>query len=404
MDARPRAVAATQAAFPVARRLVLVFPGFEALPVEAFARRFIREAGRTAPVYGMVIAMPDKAEATAIADGVTAAAFSADASGDGWRTVSEIVHYAIDDHSYSRRSDIARLLTGLGALSDFVVTGTFFRFVRTSWRYGLFFAYPLLITLVLLAAALLVGLLPTRWFGWPALFVSVPAGLLVFLAGLRVASRRAYLLLMMDDWAFARDIARGRKPEITARIAAVAADAVARIHRSDADEIVFAAHSFGAFTAMFALSAALEASVLGGRRPGLMTVGSSLLKVALHPGAKALRAATATVVRAGVPWLDVQSLTDPINFYKSDPARDLGIAGGTPPNTIRVRFRSQLSPQSYRAIRRDLFRTHRQYVYAVERRHHYSFHAMLCGPEPFAEVTARGGLRDTWADSGAASP
>ena len=59
-------------------------------------------------------------------------------------------------------------------------------------------------------------------------------------------------------------------------------------------------------------------------RYGLMTVGSSLLKIALHPAAKRLRGAVATIVRAGGPWLDVQSLTDILNFYGSKPARASG--------------------------------------------------------------------------------
>ena len=36
-------------------RLVLMFPGFEPIPVEAHCRRFVREAAKTAPVYGMTI-------------------------------------------------------------------------------------------------------------------------------------------------------------------------------------------------------------------------------------------------------------------------------------------------------------------------------------------------------------
>ena len=59
------------------------------------------------------------------------------------------------------------------------------------------------------------------------------------------------------------------------------------------------------------------------RRYGLLTVGSSLLKVALHPAAQALRKNVETVASSKTIWIDVQSLTDPMNFYKSDPVRDL---------------------------------------------------------------------------------
>ena len=56
-----------------------------------------------------------------------------------------------------------------------------------------------------------------------------------------------------------------------------------------------------------------------------------------------------------------------------------------------MRFRNQLDPATYRAIKRDFFRVHRQFVFGVERRSHYAYHAILCGPEPFAEVARRGG-------------
>ena len=41
----------------VSSRLVLMFPGFEPIPVEAHCRRFVREALKTAPVYGMTMEM-----------------------------------------------------------------------------------------------------------------------------------------------------------------------------------------------------------------------------------------------------------------------------------------------------------------------------------------------------------
>jgi hypothetical protein len=90
--------------------------------------------------------------------------------------------------------------------------------------------------------------------------------------------------------------------------------------------------------------------------------------------------------------VDVQALTDPMNFYKSDPVRDLKLAGGTSPVLVRVRFRSQLCEEAYNAIRRNFFRVHRQFVFGVEKRTHYSWHAILCGPERFANVAAQGGL------------
>jgi hypothetical protein len=144
---------------------------------------------------------------------------------------------------------------------------------------------------------------------------------------------------------------------------------------------------------------ALESVLRHRRKPietGLLTTGSSLLKVALHPAATKLRDAVAAIIANSLTWIDVQSLTDPINFYGSDPKKALGITAGKGPRIVRVRFRKQLGKSTYRSIKYNFFRVHRQFVYAAERRTGYSFHAILCGPQPLSEIAAHGGLARRW--------
>jgi hypothetical protein len=373
----------------VTRRLALVFPGFEPIPVEAHCARFIREAKKNAPVFDMKIGTSEPAF---VRDGISTAGFTAHASGEGWQTDTEIVLYGLGDlnDAYAERGAVLRTLSGLAALADFVATGTFFRFVRTSWRYGLFFLYPV----ILLLAATLVGALVAcslpgdREFRWVA-------GLIAFVLALWLASAKMHFLLMMDDWACARDIARGGSSDIGERIGLIEADVRRRIETADADEILLAAHSFGAITAVLALESVLRHR----RKPietGLLTTGSSLLKVALHPAAEKLRNAVAAIVAGPVSWIDVQSLTDPINFYGSNPKKALCIGTGKDPRIIRVRFRNQLGERTYRSIKYNFFRVHRQFVYASEKRTGYSFPAILCGPQRLSEIAANGGLADHW--------
>ncbi|HVW55596.1 MAG TPA: hypothetical protein VHC00_07940 [Rhizobiaceae bacterium] len=374
---------------PVRRRLALVFPGFEPLPVEAHCARFIREAKRTAAAYSMTLSMSDPVYSEA---GLRVGTIAADASGEGWHTQTEIVVYGLGDlnAAYAARNPVMRLLTGLSALADFILTGTFFRFVWTSWRYSLFFLYPLITLFGVLAIAVAIGLfLPVsaaiRWC----------AAALVFIGLLWLASKRMYFLLMMDDWAFARDMAREKRPDVAERIAAVAADMERRLSAPDLEEIVLAAHSFGAITVMLAMASLLSKG-RDMRGAGLLTVGSSLLKVALHPAASRLRQAVGIIAKSPVAWVDCQSLTDPMNFYGSKPLHTLGIGEGREARTVHVRFRTQLKPETYRAIKHDFFRVHRQFVYGVEKRNPYSFHAILCGPEPFAAFAERGKLSESW--------
>jgi hypothetical protein len=159
--------------------------------------------------------------------------------------------------------------------------------------------------------------------------------------------------------------------------------------------VLFAVHSFGAIAAVLMMADVLR-SGRAGQRLMLLTAGSSLLKVALHPSAKRLREAVETIVAADRPWLDAQSLTDLLNFYGTKPAELLTGRTGSNQNTTKVRFRNQLEAATYKAIKRDFFRVHRQFVFGVERRSHYSYHAILCGPEPFPAVVRRGGLLEDW--------
>jgi len=386
---------------PVTSRLVLMFPGFEPIPVEAHCRRFQREAAKTAPVYGMTVEQSAVTVEPHPEAGIPTGTFTVRASGEGWSTRSDIVIYGLGEinESYAAANPALRIVRGIVALVDFIVTGTFFRYLGTGIRYGLFFIFPLL---VLIAAVLAAWL--GHWLG--VSFVTIAPSLagwllaaVAFVAIIWLASRRLHFLLVMDDWVFARDLARGRRPDIDARFARLSADVARRLTATDAGEVLFAAHSFGAIAAAMALADALQT---GSRieRTGLLTVGSSLLKIALHPAAGRLRGAVKAIVEADIPWLDVQSLTDILNFYGTKPAELIAGRSGPNQNTTKVRFRSQLEGATYRAIKRDFFRVHRQFVYGVERRSHYSYHAILCGPEPFGDIERRGGLRDDWSAFG----
>jgi hypothetical protein len=372
-------------------RLVVLLPGFEHMPVEAHHRRFIREAAKTAPVYDMSVTESKPLRLSSTDGAVASGEFSLHATGQGWSATTDFILYGLGDITlfYASRNPLRRLASGLFSLVDFVATGTFFRFVTTSWRYALFFIYPLLICCVILAAAAGVGKFASIYNGAPlGVLIAVIVAALLFW----VAASKFHFLLLMDDWTFARDMARGKRPEVMRKLDRVVADAAARINdAAPGTEIVVAAHSLGAVCAIPLLDAALQKH--SSRRCGLLTVGSSLLKVALHPAARPLRRSVETVAASRTIWIDVQSLTDPMNFYQSDPVRDLGIQSGTSPILVRVRFRNQLCDEAYKAIKRDFFRVHRQFVFGVEKRTHYSWHAILCGPELFADVAARGGLR-----------
>lgn len=374
------------------KRLVILLPGFEHMPVEAHYRRFVREASKTAPVYDMGPTEPSPLYVDTVDNSISVGRFSLDTKGDDWSAHTDFALYGLGDITqfYASRNPVTRLLSGLFALLDFIISGTFFRFVMTSWRYALFFVYPLLVIAGIIVASASAGYLIDDVFPHSP-FVLPGAGLLAAICLLWFSASKLHLLLLMDDWTFARDMARGKRPEVMKKMEHVITHAASLISEAPADtEIIVAAHSLGAICALPVIDEALKRNK--SRRYGLLTVGSSLLKVALHPSAARLRDCVANVAQSNTTWIDAQSLTDPMNFYKSDPIRDLDIAKGKSPVLMQVRFRHQLCEESYKAIRRDFFRVHRQFVFGVDKRTRYSWHAILCGPQRFADIAARGGL------------
>ncbi|MCP3056606.1 hypothetical protein [Aurantimonas marianensis] len=376
----------------IEKRLVFVFPGFEPMLATAHMERFRRAAERSASIWAAELRL-DQAKPSASAPADTLfPSLHATLGGTGWRTETELIFCEWGDliFAYRSRPAIERLSRGLLALTDFLVTGTVFHYCRVSWRYAFFFAFPI----VVITAALLIGwlvhtALTALLAGTAGSAIGSVLGFVAALAWLFLAERRWHLLTAMDDWALARDLCRERNPALSARIERQAEEIAALAAASEAGEIVVAAHSLGASFAVLALDRALADGHLESRQWHILTVGSSLLKTALHPAARTQRAAVRRLVADHrIAWTDCQGLSDPINFYNSNPATSLGLRQGRTPLVVRVHFRRLVSPPTYRRIKRDFFRLHRQFVLAVERRCPYSFHMLLLGPRPLADFAA----------------
>lgn len=376
----------------IKRRLVLFFPGFEPLGAEKHRLRFERAAQKSAPLYDVEISCGPLIETEAGLPG-----FTVSAAGEAWETNTDFVIFDWSGilEEFEERSIFTRCFFGLKALLTFALNGTLFAYLKTSWRYGFFFFYPL----ILIAAACLTGWLVGSFIShYTNILVGFITTLIVTGTLLWVAAQKAHLLLIMDDWAFAASISTGLRvdPASIPYRFRIALERLATGSRHD--EILVFAHSLGAVFAVDALSAALT------KKPDLklnfMTVGSSLLKIALNPDAKNLRESVKTIVKSSTKWGDWQALTDVISFYGSNPAISLGITEGNAPKTINVRFRHMLSPLTYDKQKRNFFRTHRQFVLATEIRYPYSFHLIATGPVPFSIILENNGL--SGADRGAA--
>lgn len=361
----------------VTQRLALLFPGFEPLDAEAHYRRFVRGTELTAKVWGVEIGTGLLKREGDLG--------RFDITSGGTRTEFLFCDLAPVMQVMSSRYFAARIARGLSAQISFILNGTLLGYLRTSWRYGLFFLYPLLMLAVISAISLLAAKV-----GGPLL------GLVQFAFLLWLICKHAHFLLMMDLWHYANVLACGRTGNeltLTARLADASERAVReREAAGGLDEIIVSGHSIGAALAV-ELADRLRASAV--KTPvHVLTLGSGLLQVALHPKAARLRDMTKRLLQSGTQWLDVQALIDPINFLHSHLDKTYGIAA---PNyrEIIIRMRHVLSDATYRRIKYNLFRVHRQFVLPVEVKQHYSFHKIVSGLIPFADIVRAGGLPES---------
>lgn len=361
----------------IRQRLVLFFPGFEPLDGEAHYRRFARAAQMTGALWGASIETGPLTQTGSLAE---------------FEIVSEgtQTHFVICDLArvmtvMSGRNFAARLGRGLFAQMTFIFNGTLFAYLRTSWRYGLFFLYPLVMLGLMAGASYAAGM-----FGGPLVGLALFAGLFW------LAWRHAHLLLIMDLWHYARLLATGGGTEeikgTEALVAAAELCALERIVKGGVDEIVIAGHSVGAALAVELTDRLAQRRLAA--TVNVLTLGSDYLQVALHPKAERFRNMGKRLISSGTHWLDVQALIDPINFLHSQLDRKFGIAALNYREII-VRMRHLLTPQTYNRIKFDMFRVHRQYVLPVEVRQGFSFHRIVTGPAAFSAIVSAGGLPES---------
>ena len=355
---------------PTRRRVVLHVPGYEPLDTAGQERRLRRVLTQSATVWSLRL---ETSMAKTSDDGVVRA-FAARMAGPGWATAAEIRILGWHD-LVARDLEVplpVRMLRGAGALVALLANGTLGRYRAAHWRYLLFALLPVAMLAGALLAGMLAALAAGGWMGL-ALGVAVAAGLLW------LADRRAHLGHLCADWVFARDLARGQRAEVTARIARFAEEVAAARRLEDVDEVVLTGHSLG----MVLLAEALASSIAarhGGPRLVLVGLGSSLLKLALMPQAGRLRAAVGQIAAApGLAWVEFTSRRDLVSFHRADPVRVLGLPGQGP-RMDAIHPRNMLDAAGWRRVRISMLRAHRIYVTGIGRRYFFDWGMIACGP------------------------
>jgi hypothetical protein len=366
----------------VRKRCFVQMTGYEPVGPQHQHRRFVREMARFQKAWNVQgrVSPPKLA-----ADG-SSASWTVETLGPNWHVTTDFHYFRWDDFVAAdmARSDWWRFPLGIAALMEFILTGTVVRYFIVAWRYGGFFLYPLVFVLGTMWLAIAATRFAVIHLGLPHHMLLAPLLCLAIFAGLRwTLGRMIYIGYALDDWYFARDFVHRARPQVEGRLDRLARELVRLARDTDADEIVFDGHSLGAPLSLAIVDRALQLDPqLGAGKPlHLVSSGSSLLKVALHPAAGWLREAVGRVANApAIYWVEYQALVDVINVYKVDPVVALGMAPAGKPIVRIIRIRMMVEEETYRRFHLNFLRIHRQAVMGNERRYFYDYYMLCCGP------------------------
>jgi hypothetical protein len=362
----------------VAKRLVFHLGGYDATSPDALHRRFKRELRRFEATW------ETSADASALQVGSDIAIWQVSSVGPNWQVETEFRLVRWDDivAATDRLTVWHQIPLGLFALLDFVVGGALWGYLRQNWRYAGFFIYPVALLSVLATFAVALGVLVAWAINVDLAGFAVAA--LTLSALLHWPGRALHLPRLLGDWIFSRAYIRHESSNLDARLERAARDLVTAARQGEPDEILIVGHSLGAVLAVDVINRALILdSALGqsGPRVAFLSVGSSILKIGLHRGAKRFRAAVERVAAApGVFWAEYQAVSDVMNFYKTDPIDAMRLTVKYRPVVRVVRFSRMLRPAAYRRIRRNFFRVHCQFVSGNDQRATYDYFMHVCGP------------------------
>jgi len=377
---------------PVERRILFYLPGYDPDAERRYRTLFVREIRRYARGFG--IALPTISRPITSDDGRTQHwTIQSQDSRASTRTVYDVLLWSDLARRDMKRSYILGACLNAWALLHAAASGTLVRLYRASWKCANVIVYPFVMSLLLLAAFFLAGLLGHGLLGiglglptWIALSAGCAVG---FYALKKTAPRldRAFLWQLMHDWIFHWQHAGGRRRDYEARLDEFADHILARIRQAECDEILLVGHSTGGLTAV-ELAARLLAKDPGLGREGpvfsLLTLGSSLPIVALQPSAHATRAAVEQLMTSQrLVWVDYQAPQDWMNFPGFNPGQDLPldlpVADTVNPIIRSARFSEIIDAQTYRQIRMRPFRMHFQFLMANDHAGVFDIFALSLG-------------------------
>lgn len=383
----------------VRRRHVIYVSGYDPRGAQKFFDLLRRTCERFRQLW------PIAAELHAAEESEEFARWQLDLRGADWQVATRYDFLRMENFI---RADMAQptlrqLGRGLGWYADDIVSGAQFRIFRAAWRFALHLLYFQLLIAAWTAAAVLVGFAAARTLagslGLPlaaSVVIAMAAGTATLFA-LRPVAERWRVLQIASCWSTLRRFGRGRPTWIDGVVEGGAQHLIAAARAGGADEVALVGHSTGGAIASAIMARALELDPeLGRRGPQvvLLTLGSVMPAVALHPAADKMRGIIARLAAApAVIWIDCQSRKDVMCFANFDPVAGIGIKQASPvrrnPLLWRISFKEMIAPEQYGRFRWSHFRVHYQYIMAGDRAAPYDYVLVVGGPMPIAEWPQR---------------
>ena len=297
----------------IRRRHVIYVHGYDPQGSKGYYALFRRHWARFKDVW------PVCSELAELVDSADFAHWNITTTAPNWRVETRYEFLRYDDAlNANLLRPIPRQVTrAISWMIDDLLTGTTVRMIRACWRFWLhlfIMQSGLLIWIVIsVAAGWLAGTAIVSFFSAPAFIAALlgsATAILVFVA-LRPVAERLLILRINNCWPYLREFGRGEPTCFDRPIEAGAARLVAAAQANAVDEIVLIGHSGGGPFAPAVLSRALALDPdLGRRGPRvvLVTLGSVMPGIALHPKAQRMRDIVRRIaVEPSVQWIDCQS-------------------------------------------------------------------------------------------------
>lgn len=374
----------------VRRRRVLYVHGFDPRGPGPYHAMFVEEADRAAAVGGVAVEVGPRRRGGEITAewSVQAGDVSADYAFLRW---DDRVRARWSKQEMVLLAQVASWTGRWGRLGYFALAR---RQARALWFAMI--SVPIAIVLYMISALVVVSVLgfAAGWavhaVGLPFWVGAIPAVGSLFLAPAvwRRLEDKLNICWLSRCFTYMQGRAVGPAEDLVSRDQAFA-DLIRQAAADKAyDEVLVVGHSLGALHAISALSRALAADRTLGQdgRLAFMTLGQPVAIFTAQPEVEAFRRDLETFAAATqIPWLDVTSPSDPASACALDPFRDV-----SPPPAGRFlqrspRFHLFLSPDRFRAIRRDPISFHFQYLRAPDKPGGFDYFAFVAGPERMME-------------------